>query len=64
MKKLFALLLCLCLLVGTLAACTTQDADPSDPSSPDSTNAPGKESDTIPPADNKENEELKARWSA
>lgn len=64
MKKLFALLLCLCLLVGTLAACTTQNADPSDPSSPDSTNAPGKESDTIPPADNKENEELKARWRA
>ena len=64
MKKLFALLLCLCLLVGTLAACTTQNADPSDPSSPDSTNASGKESDTIPPADNKENEELKARWRA
>ena len=64
MKKLFALLLCLCLLVGTLAACTTQNADPSDPSSPDSTNAPGKVSDTIPPADNKEHEELKARWRA
>lgn len=66
MKRIFALLLCICLLAGALTACATKDGGTGTPSDPSSgTNTPGDNNGgTTPPADNKNNEALKATWKA
>lgn len=63
MKKLLAMILCLCLLAGALAACTGTNPDtPDNTSGSDDSGTTTGENTETPPDDNDKNEALKAAF--